>query len=208
MLVNTSADQAIDSIKNNLETAADDNYNTLTQPSQNAVHAAIDKGKSVIRKNHGADSKDNLPETVLTSSQKSCLGMSDMAAALQEVASGPSNQAALLTPTYPGMEDSSPDRLPSRRRSSSRGIKILYDVRDEEGPQDRFHDPALQQAIRDTKKCMLDLADVLGSSPLHADPDSAIQRFHREVRDAANFQCPSSRTVGFVGDSGVGTLHR
>ncbi|KAF4487271.1 Nuclear GTPase SLIP-GC [Colletotrichum fructicola Nara gc5] len=48
------------------------------------------------------------------------------------------------------------------------------------------------------------LARVLGSSPLHIDPDSAIKRLHKRARDLSRFQCPPTRTVGFVGDSGVG----
>jgi hypothetical protein len=54
---------------------------------------------------------------------------------------------------------------------------------------------------------MSELTGVLGSSHILVDPDSAMQRFHKEAKDLAQFQCPSSRTVGFVGDSGVGTLY-
>jgi hypothetical protein len=54
---------------------------------------------------------------------------------------------------------------------------------------------------------MSELADALGNNSLHVDPDSTIQRLHKEAGDLANFQSPSSRSVGFVGDSGVGMLH-
>jgi hypothetical protein len=206
----SSADRAIPSIERNSDGSSDDNSTTTTpppstvRPSQNASRAANAKGKAALREGHGTDSIDFRLENMRISSLDSRLGMSDVAAAIEGVASGLGNQAALLEPRYPGIEESSSNR---RRRSSSRANITPHDVRDEEMPQDRFHEPAFQQAFRDAKGLMSELADVLGSSPLHIDPDSTMQRLHREARDLAHFQCPSSRTVGFVGDSGVGTLH-
>jgi hypothetical protein len=123
--------------------------------------------------------------------------MSDMTDAIDGVRSSSGTQAALLQPR-------NSDRPFSRRRSSSQTPQT-YDVRNEEIPQDGFHNPAFQQALRDAQRLMSGLAEVLASGSFHNDPDSTIQRIHREVRDLAQFQCPPSRTVGFVGDSGVGT---
>ncbi|KAH0425848.1 hypothetical protein CcaCcLH18_10717 [Colletotrichum camelliae] len=79
-----------------------------------------------------------------------------------------------------------------------------HDVKDEDLPDDRFHHPDVQNAFVEAKALMSRLARVLGSSPLHIDPDSAIKRLHKRAKDLSRFQCPSTRTVGFVGDSGVG----
>ncbi|KAK2760545.1 hypothetical protein CKAH01_05231, partial [Colletotrichum kahawae] len=79
-----------------------------------------------------------------------------------------------------------------------------HDVKDEDLPDDRFHHPDVQNAFVEAKALMSRLARVLGSSPLHIDPDSAIKRLHKRAEDLSRFQCPSTRTVGFVGDSGVG----
>jgi hypothetical protein len=205
----SSADRAIPSIERNPDSSSEDDYTITTPPSTtrlswNASRAANTKGKAVLREGRGTDGIDARLENMRISSPDQILGMSNVAAAIEGVASGPSVQAALLEPRYPGIEDSSSNR---RRRSSSRANITPHDVRDEESPQDRFHEPGFQQAFRDAKGLMSELADVLGSSPLHIDPDSAMQRLHREAGDLAHFQCPSSRTVGFVGDSGVGTLH-
>lgn len=206
----SSADRAIPSIERNSDGSSDVNSTTITppsstvRPSQNASRAAIAKGKAASRPGPGTGSIDFGLGNMRISSPDSRLGMFDVATAVERVASSLGNQAALLEPSYPGTEESSSSR---RRRSSSRANLVPHDVRDEEMPQDRFHEPAFQQAFRDAKGLMSELTDVLGSSPLHIDPDSTMQRLHREARNLAQFQCPSSRTVGFVGDSGVGTLH-
>ncbi|RSM10793.1 hypothetical protein CEP52_003372 [Fusarium oligoseptatum] len=51
--------------------------------------------------------------------------------------------------------------------------------------------------------CQLSRA-FLGSSSLHNSPESTIHRLHDEAGELARFEYPSTRTVGFVGDSGVG----
>lgn len=77
-------------------------------------------------------------------------------------------------------------------------------MKDEELPHDRFHHPDVQSAFLEAKTLMSRLGRVLGSNPLHIDPDSAIKRLYKRAKDLSRFQCPPTRTVGFVGDSGVG----
>ncbi len=48
------------------------------------------------------------------------------------------------------------------------------------------------------------LAGVLGSGSLHLEPDTAIRRLKKQAEKMARFQLPATRTVGLVGDSGVG----
>ncbi len=55
---------------------------------------------------------------------------------------------------------------------------------------------------------MKDLAAALGSGSQQFEHDSTIKRLHKNAHDLAHFQCLSSWIVGFVGDSGVGKLHR
>ncbi|KAK2054164.1 hypothetical protein LY76DRAFT_523077, partial [Colletotrichum caudatum] len=141
------------------------------------------------------------------------LDMSDIRDAITDIADG----IGARTPSPPPRRQTttaSPDaggpslglRLPSDRRSraGSRASLIPHDVRDEEPPPNYFHDPAVQGALGDAKALAARLAGVLEGSPLHASADSTIKRLHRWARELANFQCPSTRTVGFVGDSGVG----
>lgn len=133
----------------------------------------------------------------------SSLEMSGVAAALSEVANGRDDRAILAEP---GRETGSLSPAPraSRRRSSSRANVPAHSLGEEEPPEDRFHAADVQQAFAGAKNVMETLTQVLGSSSLHAEPDSAIRRLHQQSKKLANFQCPSTRTVGFVGDSGAG----
>ncbi|KAI0183617.1 hypothetical protein EV127DRAFT_352330 [Xylaria flabelliformis] len=128
--------------------------------------------------------------------------MSGISDALQAVVAGRDSRSSPLLDPSP-----SPRRLSAdRRRSSSRRNLEKHDVEDEAPPNDRFNLPAVQKALRDTKDLMSELADVLGSSAVHNEPDSVMQRLHRQAEDLAEFQCPSRRIVGFVGDSGAGKI--
>jgi ABC-type glutathione transport system ATPase component len=112
---------------------------------------------------------------------------------------------ALLEPQSPAArETSASPGAENRRRSRSRTNPAPHNIGDEEPPEDRFHEAAFQQAFHDSKTVMSEVADVLETSDIHLAPDSVMQQLHRKVKELANFRCPSTRTVGFVGDSGVG----
>jgi hypothetical protein len=132
------------------------------------------------------------------------LGMSELADAIEGVARNSDSSGALLRPQSPALDNSSSQRRVSRRRSSSRTNIAPHNVMDEEPPNDRFHQPTFQQAISDAKQVMSKLTDVLSSSSIRNDPDSAMRQLYETAGKLANFHCPSTRKVGFVGDSGVG----
>ncbi|KAK8030148.1 hypothetical protein PG993_011439 [Apiospora rasikravindrae] len=134
------------------------------------------------------------------------LGMSELADALNSMSDEANSRSArLLTPEAQQSTPVTPLRRSGRRRRSSSKISVeIYDVRDEKAPNDRFNDPTFQSAFRDARKLMSDLEVTLASSSLHVDPDSTMKRLHQEAKTLSNFYCPPSRTVGFVGDSGVG----
>ncbi|KAK1850355.1 Nuclear GTPase SLIP-GC 3 [Colletotrichum chrysophilum] len=133
------------------------------------------------------------------------LGMAELQQALPSVSVTTENQEPEATSPVLGLRQTSlSPRPPRRSRRVSRTNQAPHDVKDEELPHDRFHHPDVQSAFLEAKTLMSRLARVLGSSPLHVDPDSAIKRLHKRAKDLSRFQCPPTRTVGFVGDSGVG----
>ncbi|CAI0647909.1 unnamed protein product, partial [Colletotrichum noveboracense] len=133
------------------------------------------------------------------------LGMAELQQALPSVSVTTENQEPEATSPVFGLRQTSlSPRPPRRSRRVSRTNQAPHDVKDEELPHDRFHHPDVQSAFVEAKTLMSRLAQVLGSSPLHVDPDSAIKRLHKRAKDLSRFQCPPTRTVGFVGDSGVG----
>ncbi|KAK1975437.1 hypothetical protein LZ30DRAFT_605612 [Colletotrichum cereale] len=140
------------------------------------------------------------------------LGMSDVGAAIADIADGlgvrtpppPPRQTTTASPDAWGVSPGLRPPTDRRSRAGSRVSLVPHDVRDEEPPADRFHDPTVQGAFGDARALVARLARVLEGSPLHASADSTIKQLHGRARKLAGFQCPSTRTVGFVGDSGVG----
>jgi hypothetical protein len=92
----------------------------------------------------------------------------------------------------------------ARRRRRSASANQGYDVGEEAPPQDRFYNPEFQRSFTHAKSLMTRLARVLGSSTLPLEPDSTMKALHDKAGELAHFRCPPTRTVGFVGDSGVG----
>lgn len=131
------------------------------------------------------------------------LDMTEVAVAIANVASSAPAEGALF-PQSPEPPSSSTARRTGRRRTSSRADLAPHSVADEEPPLNRFHDPVVQQGFRDAMTLTRSLTNILESSSLHTDPDSIMRLLHRRASDLSNSQLPSTRTVGFVGDSGVG----
>lgn len=133
------------------------------------------------------------------------LGMGELADAINDIATGSKSPSVLLRPERPNTCDDTPQqRRRSRSRSGSRTNPVPHNVADEKLPHDRFHEPNFQSAFSDAHCAMSELADVLSSSSLSHAPDSTMRRLYVEVQRLAQFRCQSTRTVGFVGDSGVG----
>lgn len=135
-------------------------------------------------------------------------GVSDMTGLAEAIdaAGQRSERANSLAPTIGG-ESPDPESARSRRRSrraSSQPVRMRHEVCDEELPPDAVHSPEFRQAFQSSKQLMSNMEAVLGSSTLHNDEDSTICRLYREAVNLAAFQYPSTRIVGFVGDSGVG----
>ncbi|KAM7200854.1 hypothetical protein V8F20_005096 [Naviculisporaceae sp. PSN 640] len=123
-------------------------------------------------------------------------------------------QSRLLSPLQDdvsydaGRSNASPCRSrpsPGRpRRSSSQLNQAPHQAGDEEPPEDDFNNRVFQSSLTATRELMSRLEVILGSSDLHLEPDSTIRRLRENAGELARFHCPPTRTVGFVGDSGVG----
>ncbi|GAW26458.1 hypothetical protein SAMD00023353_3201020 [Rosellinia necatrix] len=139
------------------------------------------------------------------SGARSNLDMANMSHALQEVMTGRDSRSAPLHDQFSFASVSpSPGLSAHRRRSGSRNTLEKHDVRDEAPPNDRFNILAVQNSLRNTKRLMSELVGVLASSAVHDEPDSVMKSLHRQAYELSDFNCQSTRTVGFVGDSGAG----
>lgn len=196
-----AADQAIPSIETP-ESLSLDGFTPPPSTTPSSPTSSRAGSAGVVREGRVTGSIATRLGNMRISSSEPIFDMSNMGAAIEEVPSGSSNQVSIPRPRH---LSSPAERSIPRRRSSPRVSISIHDLRKEEPPKDLFHEPVFQQAFADAKRQMSHLTDVLQSSVLHIDPDSTMRRLHGEADKLANFQCPSSRTVGFVGDSGVGT---
>jgi hypothetical protein len=133
--------------------------------------------------------------------------MSEIAHAICEVYTPESSPARSLLSPDPTNHAASPTpsrRSPLQHRSSSRVPEDMHRVSDEEPPNDRFHQHDFQASFADTKALMLDLTKTLRSSDLSNEQDSVMKKLHERGKGLAEYECPQTRIVGFVGDSGVG----
>ncbi|KXH31905.1 hypothetical protein CSIM01_02457 [Colletotrichum simmondsii] len=133
------------------------------------------------------------------------MGLSDIRAALSNLFDDVGRRTPQPSNPTPAFRQTSlSPRPPRRSRGRSEVALVYHEVKDEELPESRFYDPAVQSAIKDAKALMTQLAGVLEENPLHTNPDSTIRRLYGQALDLSQFEGPSTRTVGFVGDSGVG----
>ncbi|KAB8203587.1 hypothetical protein BDV34DRAFT_214505 [Aspergillus parasiticus] len=80
----------------------------------------------------------------------------------------------------------------------------LYNVRYERLPRARIYNAALQEILRDIKSQLSILQNDMDRCPLSRDRDSDLFQLREKVRVLNELDCPETRTVGFIGNSGVG----
>lgn len=120
----------------------------------------------------------------------------------------PSTDPAMQRALRPPSSASSAQSRPRSRGRRSRGASqtMPYNIETEEMPPHRLYSPAVQRSLRDSESLVANVAAALGSSGsrLHEDQESTVHRLHTQATALANFQFPSSWTVGFAGDTGAG----
>lgn len=102
------------------------------------------------------------------------------------------------------LRESRSPSLPRRRRSGSGINKDIHKIENEDPPEASFYMPEVQGALANARALTSTMADVLSSSTLHREMGSSIASLYEQAQKLNNFQLPSSRIVGLVGDSGAG----
>ncbi|EEU37779.1 uncharacterized protein NECHADRAFT_102212 [Fusarium vanettenii 77-13-4] len=196
-----------ESLPNGSPSTPRSSFSRLRTPSVSITPPPAARAQATPARSRNASSQDEVVRgmnTMRLSEPNGVDNLSDMADAVNRVARGSDSRATSLTPEPTTSRAETPRQRRRSRRSSSDVDRLPHSVLDEELPQDAFHSPEFQQAFRDAKQLMSTVEGVLGSSSLHNSPESTIRRLHNEAGELARFEYPSTRTVGFVGDSGVG----
>ncbi|KAJ5567903.1 hypothetical protein N7450_010389 [Penicillium hetheringtonii] len=84
----------------------------------------------------------------------------------------------------------------------------ISDIREEELPPAPVYKSRLQDGLKDVKRELGVLADMMGISPLSEKQSSDLYALYRDTKEMSMFKYPDTRTVGFIGDSGVVTEFR
>ncbi|GFN11068.1 uncharacterized protein AtWU_00864 [Aspergillus tubingensis] len=79
-----------------------------------------------------------------------------------------------------------------------------YNIRHESLPQEPIYDIRLQNALRDVRGELMSLTQIMSGNALAHDNTSDLSKLYEKTREASRFAYPATRTVGFIGDSGVG----
>ncbi|OJI89614.1 hypothetical protein ASPTUDRAFT_132870 [Aspergillus tubingensis CBS 134.48] len=79
-----------------------------------------------------------------------------------------------------------------------------YNIRHESLPQEPIYDIRLQNALRDVRSELTSLTQIMSGNALAHDNTSDLSKLYEKTREASRFAYPATRTVGFIGDSGVG----
>lgn len=98
---------------------------------------------------------------------------------------------------FPGSRYSSENRTPASAKSPST-------IRRELLPSALIYNGRLQDGLKDVKSMLASLADMMRVSELAQDQSSSLNSHLRQTEKASKFNCPETRTVGIIGDSGVG----
>ncbi|KNG83860.1 hypothetical protein ANOM_007635 [Aspergillus nomiae NRRL 13137] len=80
----------------------------------------------------------------------------------------------------------------------------LYNVRRERLPRAPIYNADLQEILRGIKSQLSALQNDIDRFPLSRDRDSELFQLREKVRMLNELECPETRTVGFIGNSGVG----
>ena len=100
--------------------------------------------------------------------------------------------------------NSEPDLDHISSPSDGNGGDYLYNIRGEELPEAAVYDIRLQDALRDVRGRLTDLAQCMGKQEQAQDITTVFHNLYEQILDASRFTYPDTRTVGFIGDSGMG----
>lgn len=95
--------------------------------------------------------------------------------------------------------DRSVPHVPGESRNGSQNT-----IREEPLPRAPIYDSRLQTQLKEVKGKLTSLATSIRSSAIVHDQSSSLYAHYQKVQKASEFEYPESRTVGFIGDSGVG----
>ncbi|KAJ5421592.1 hypothetical protein N7491_010037 [Penicillium cf. griseofulvum] len=104
---------------------------------------------------------------------------------------------------FPAGSGSTPAVTPSHGNEDENEM-ISNDIRDETLPPAPIYNSRLQDGLKAVKGHLASLASAMRLSELTQDQSTSLHTLYKGTEKMSRFQYPVTRTVGFIGDSGVG----
>lgn len=103
-------------------------------------------------------------------------------------------------------EDQADDTETLSRRTSMEVDDRADTPHQEPLPSAPIYNSQLQEGLSEVKSLLAEIAHTMRLSGLTGDPKTSLHKLYVETKKASRFRYPETRTVGFIGDSGVGVL--
>ncbi|KAJ5295831.1 hypothetical protein N7508_010652 [Penicillium antarcticum] len=104
---------------------------------------------------------------------------------------------------FPASSVSASAAGPSQENEDENEV-ISNDIRDETLPRAPIYNTRLQDGLKAVKRYLASLASTMSLSELTQDQSTSLHTLYKRTEEMSKFQYPVTRTVGFIGDSGVG----
>ncbi|CAI7660451.1 unnamed protein product [Penicillium crustosum] len=126
---------------------------------------------------------------------------------LQSVAASVHTEDAQVPGTFPAASGSTSAATSSHENedgNEDENERISNDIRDETLPPAPIYNNRLQDGLKAVKGHLASLASTMRLSELTQDQSTSLYTLYKQTEKMSRFQYPVTRTVGFIGDSGVG----
>lgn len=118
--------------------------------------------------------------------------------------SPPPTHEHITVDTDPPSEDSDSDSDNVKTDAESDDDPLLYNVRQELLPRARIYNADLQSVLSEVNQQLSYLKEDMRQCPLSQERESSLHNLYEQTCALSQVECPETRIVGFIGNSGVG----
>ncbi|KAJ5424831.1 hypothetical protein N7445_010804 [Penicillium cf. griseofulvum] len=155
------------------------------------------------RRIHPCRPRQSTGENASRSLSTSQVGGGLSSSSLQSVAASVHTEDVQVPGAFPAGSGSTPAVTPSHGNEDENEM-ISNDIRDETLPPAPIYNSRLQDGLKAVKGHLASLASAMRLSELTQDQSTSLHTLYKGTEKMSRFQYPVTRTVGFIGDSGVG----
>ncbi|KAJ5209115.1 hypothetical protein N7449_003494 [Penicillium cf. viridicatum] len=194
-----------------------DQTSSITTPRRSSPNSRLSPGRSPStyadqhnaspsprpRRIHPCRPRRSTGENASRSLSTSQVGRGLSSSSLQSVAASVHTEDVQVPRTFPAGSGST-SAVTSSHENEDENETISNDIRDETLPPAPIYNNRLQDGLKAVKGHLASLASAMRLSELTQDQSTSLYTLYKRTEKMSGFQYPVTRTVGFIGDSGVG----